>query len=455
MKHDLTQGNVFGHLLRMSVPTMLGFSAQMAYDLVDIFWIGRISPEAVAGVTIFSTIFALITTLNAIIGESSISLISQNFGRKDMEKTHLAIEQTITFKCFVALLTIAGTVFFLKPLLSLFSTDPVVLKSALDYGFLRLFFLPIMFSSYSVNTALRCIGDAKTPMKIMFTVSFLNIVLDPFFMFSTIPGTSIPGLGMGLFGAALATVVSQTLAFLIGFLYLFSGKAGVHPRFKRLFRLHWGIDKKLLTIGLPNGIEQFQRTLAGAIVLIFVSVFGTQVIAATGVAGRIFGLAFMPLVGLSMGGATIVGQNLGAENVDRAHHVAKNAGLLGMGSMLLFTVVCWTMGGAIMRLFNPDPEIVRTGAEFLRFGSIGLTILAYGFGMAVVFSGSGFNIPYVVGGAAARWLVQIPLLLLAIWVLRLPVIWVWLSYVFSDFAESAIYLLFFRQGRWRTRRVTT
>jgi len=75
--------------------------------------------------------------------------------------------------------------------------------------------------------------------------------------------------------------------------------------------------------------------------------------------------------------------------------------------------------------------------------------------MAVVFSGSGFNIPYVVGGAAARWLVQIPLLLLAIWVLRLPVIWVWLSYVFSDFAESAIYLLFFRQGRWRTRRVTT
>ena len=454
MKHDLTKGNITGHLVRMSVPTMLGLSAQMVYDLVDIFWIGKISAQAVAGVTIFSTLFGLICTLNSIIGQSSVSVISQSFGKGDTEKTNRAIEQTFTFKFFVGLLTVAALVFLLRPLLSLFSEDPVVLQSAMDYGLLRLLFLPIMFSSFSVNTALRCIGDAKTPMKIMFLVNFLNILLDPLFIFSTIPGTSLPGLGLGIFGAALATVISQTLALIVGFVILFGGKAGVHPRLKGLFRLDWATDKKLLTIGLPNGIEQFLRTFAETIILGFVAVFGTKVIAATGVAGRIFSLAFKPLVGLSTGGATIVGQNLGAENVERAHHAAKNAGVLGMASMFLFTVLCWTMGGHIMRLFTSDPGIVQIGAEFLRFGSIGLTILAYGFGMGIVFSGSGFNIPYVVGGMAARWAVQIPILVLTIWVLHLPVIWVWLSFVFSDVAESVIYLLFFRQGRWRTRRVT-
>ncbi len=382
MKRDLTSGSVYRNLWVMSIPTMLGFTAQMVYDLVDIFWIGKISGDAVAGVTIFSTIFWLLGTLNDIIGQSSVSLISQKYGNKDMEGTKLAIEQTITFKCFMAIISMIAFALLIKPMVGFFTTEKPVIDAAMDYGYIRLFFLPIMFSSYSVNTALRCLGDAKTPMVIMFVASIINIVLDPFLMFTTIPGTQIQGMGMGTFGAGLATVISQSVAFLIGFIFVFSGKTHVRPSLKGLFRLNWQIDKKLLTIGLPNGIQAFLRNLSGAVIMKFVSLYGTSVVASVGVGNRIFGLAFMPLVGLEMGGATIIGQSLGAENIERAEKTAHASSIISVIFMAIFTLLCWLFGENIIALFNNDPLIVASGAEYLKFGSLGLIGLAVGFGLS-------------------------------------------------------------------------
>src|SRR5690606_38853023 len=186
MEKDLTQGPLLRQILTMSIPTMIGYAAQMVYDLVDIYWVGKISSEAVAGVTLFSTIFWIVTALNEIIGSSSISLISQAYGQKDYEQTKIAIEQTISFKFLMASIAAVLIAVLLKPLMLLFSEADVV-QHGLDYGYIRLFFLPIMFSSYSINTVFRCIGDSKIPMSIMILVSFLNVILDAVFMFETIP----------------------------------------------------------------------------------------------------------------------------------------------------------------------------------------------------------------------------------------------------------------------------
>ena len=176
----------------MSIPTALGFLGQTIYDVVDMIWIGRVSSAAVAGITIFVIVFWTVEVLNEIIGISSVSLISQSFGAKDYERTRRVIEQTLTFKALMALLAMIFLLIFLKPLLGFLTQDEEVLKHALDYGFIRLFFLPMMFSSYTVNTALRCVGDAKSPMMIMLFVSILNAVLDPIFIFERVPGIA-PG----------------------------------------------------------------------------------------------------------------------------------------------------------------------------------------------------------------------------------------------------------------------
>lgn len=452
MPKDLTKGNVFKNLLIMSVPTMIGFSAQMVYDLVDIFWIGKISSDAIAGVTVFTTLFWVIEALNEIIGVSSISLISQAFGRKDYDETKLAIEQTITFKFIMAALAAFFLSIFLEPIMGLFGGEDLV-NNGLEYGYIRMFFLPIMFSSYSVNTALRCIGDSYTPMFIMIFVSIMNIILDPIMMFETIPLLNTPGLNLGIFGAAVATIISQTVAFLIGFYILFSGKRRIKPSLKGLFKLHPHIDKKLITIGLPNGIEVLLRNISNTLVLSFVAFYGNSAIAANGIAGRIFGFAFLPLIGLSIGGSAIVGQSLGANLDERAEKTTKIASLVSSSFMMIFIIIVFFFGKNIMGLFTEDIQVIKHGTEFLIYGSIGLVFLGYYFGMTTAFSGSGYNLPIFISSIISRWRVQLPILFIAISIFELPLIWVWLSYVFGDLAETFIGIIFYRQGKWKYKRV--
>lgn len=450
---DLTQGSITKSLFAMAVPTMLGMSFQMIYDLVDLFWIGMISSEAIAGVTVFTALFWVVEFLNAIIGQSSISLISQNHSRKDARATHTSIEQTITFKFFVALIAACCIAFFMRPMVNLFSDDPVVRQSAMDYGYIRLFFLPIMFSSYSVNTALRCIGDARTPMKIMLIASVANIILDPILIFDTVPFIHIPGFGLGVFGAAVATIISQSLAFVIGFVYLFRGKAGVQPKIRGLFRLHWPTDRKLLTIGLPTGLEVLMRNLSGVVVLHFISIYGTAALAAGGIGSRIFSVAFVPLWGLSMGASTIVGQSLGVDDVQRAIKTGKITGLFGTIFMASFAFVCFIFGHQLIGIFDSTPEIMQMGADLLRIVAIALVPLGFTFGLASCFGGSGYNSPFAISSLFSRWIIQFPVLVLFVHVLKLPVIWVWVSYMMADLAEAGILYGYYLKGKWKTRRV--
>jgi len=236
------------NLWKLAYPTMISAGLQNFYDIVDMVWVGQISKTALSGVTLFSSIYMLFTILNEVAGASSVSMISQNYGRGDMEKTQRIAEQTISFKVVLAIMSAFLLAIFLKPILWFFLPDQEVLNSALEYGWLRIFFIPVMFSSYSVNTIFRCTGDAKTPLHIMIISTIINLVLDPVFMFDIIPGTNIPGLGMGVFGAALATVTARTISFLYGFLILLSGRRKVKISFRGLFKLDKKIDSARITL---------------------------------------------------------------------------------------------------------------------------------------------------------------------------------------------------------------
>lgn len=450
---NLVEGNIPKTLFSLCYPSMLGMGFYMVYDLVDLFWIGMISTEAIAGVTVFSALFWVVSALNDVIGQSSISLISQNHSRKDRLATNLSIEQTITFKFFVAFIAALLIAIFMEPILNLFSEDQTVIDAATDYGYLRLFFLPVMFASYSVGTALRCIGDAKTPMKIMAFSSLLNITLDPILIFETVPFTAIPGAGLGVFGAAVATVISESLGFLIGMFYLFNGKAGVNPRFKKLFCLHWPTDVKLLTIGLPIGMESLLRHLSNLVILQFVALYGTTALAAGGIGTRLMGFAFIPLFGLHMAAAAMIGQNLGINNLERAIKTAKTAGLFGTVFTIGFGLVCLLFGEQMIGIFDSSPEIMEMGAALLKIVSIGLVPLGFTYGLSACFGGSGYNSPFAIASLTARWLLQLPLLIVAVHIFHLPIVVVWISYAIADIAESVMLYLFYKQGKWMLRRV--
>ena len=452
-ENELLQGDLRKNLLRISIPTMLGFLLQAVYDIVDMIWVGRISASAVAGVTIFSTVFWLVEVLNEIIGSSSISLITQSYGKKDMKRTQVVVEQTLTFKALVAIIAAVIMSIVLEPLLGFFTTDKEVLKAALDYGYIRMFFLPIMFSSYSVNTALRCLGDTKTPMKIMIVSAILNIILDPLFMFEIIPGTNIPGFGLGVFGAALATVISIVVAFIVGFYILLKGNNKLKISFKGLFKLDWEIDKKLLTIGLPSGIEVLMRNLSGVTILKFVSSYGTNTVAATGIGTRLFSFAFMPIVGIVMGASTIVGQALGAEDLGRATNTAKFAAVLNMIMMGGVTIISLIFPDKIMKIFIEEPEVIKIGIPMIRLLTPSLILAGGAMGLSSVFTGSGHNTPFLMSSLVSRWVVQVPVLFLATKIFQLPVIYAWISFFLAEIAEVIIILYHYNKGIWKINRV--
>jgi putative MATE family efflux protein len=453
LDRKLLEGDLKKNLLKLSIPTMLGFVLMAVYDMVDMIWVGRISSQAVAGVTIFSTIFWLVSVLNEIIGTSSISMITQSYGMGDEEKTRKIVEQTLTFKVFMAIIAAILFLIFLKPLLHFFSDDPEVIKAALDYGYIRVFFLPIMFASYSVNTALRCLGDANTPMIIMTITSVLNIILDPIFMFDKTPGINIPGLGMGVFGAALATVISTAIAFLFGFWILLKGKTKLKISIKGLFKLDWEIDKKLLTIGLPAGFEVLTRNLSGVITMKFVSMYGTDTVAAVGIGTKLMSFAFMPAMGISIGTSTIVGQCLGADSIKRAKDTARYATFVNIIIMGAIVTISMIFPENIMRIFIKDPNVIKIGKSMLQIICPALLGAAIVMGYGSVFSASGHNTPFLLSSIISRWIIQIPLLFLITNVLKLSVIYVWASFIVSSIVEIIIVLIAYKKGTWETKRV--
>lgn len=451
--NELLSGNLKMNLIKLALPTSIGFALQSMYDMVDIYWIGKISASAVAGVTVFSTIFWIVIVLNEIIGSSSISLITQSYGKNDMDRTKKILEQTLTFKILVAIIAAIIIAIILEPLLWFFSEDESVVKAALDYGYIRIFFLPIMFASYSVNTALRCLGDSKTPMKMMIFSSLVNIILDPIFMFDTIPYTNIPGLGLGVFGAALATVTSTVVAFGMGFFILIRGKAKINIDVKGLFRLDWEIDKKLLTIGLPNGIEILMRNLSSMITLKFVSIYGTNTVAAMGIGSKLLHFAFTPISGMSSGLSTMVGQALGADEIHKAKEVARFSALVDVVMMGIFSLIAIIFPEQIMKLFITEKEVVEIGITMIRILIPSLILAGWAIGLGCVFTGSGHNTPFLLASIISRWCIQIPFLFLSANVLKLPVIAVWLSFFLAEIGEIIVVLFHYKKGVWKATRV--
>lgn len=440
-------------LWQLSYPTMIAMALQSFYDLVDMAWVGQISKEAVAGVTLFSTIYMLFGVLNDVVGSSSVSMISQSYGRNDHKRVQVIAEQTISFKVLLALISATLMLIFLKPLLSFYTDVPDVREAALSYGYIRIFFLPLNFASYSINTVFRCTGDAKTPMRIMIVATILNIVLDPLFIFDVIPGTSIGGLGMGVFGAALATVIAATVSFLYGFIVLISGRRDVTISFRGLFRLDRAVDRQLIVVGLPSGLQLLVRQLFNAILLKFVTIYGTVAITVMGIGGKLIGFSLMPLFGLQMAGSAMVGHALGRDHVDEAKLISKISSIINVAITSVFAAFFIAFPRVVMRLFSNEAPVIEEGVYMIRMISIAIVIIAYSFGRKIVFAGAGHNRPQLYAGIFSRWVVQLPAVILIVIVLKLPLQWLWVTFIIAELGEYAFVYYHLRKGEWETKRV--
>lgn len=446
----LFKGNKFliASIFSVSVPTMIGMFFETTYDLINMAWVSRVSIDAVAAVTIFATLFMMLNIINDVIGSSSLSVISRYYGSGNTVKTVEAIEQTIIFKFFLALIFGVAATLLIEPILKPLSSNKEVLEQAVIFGKIRFLTMPLAFSSYTVNTALRCLGDAKKPLYLLAFSSVMNMVLDPIFIFEKIPFIGLPGFGMGIAGAAWATVICQTISFGIGLYILMSGRTKVTIRFEKGIKLVWDTDKRLLRVGWPSGIEGLLRNAASYVIMGYIVSYGVNVVAAFGICSRIIMLILMPVMGLEMGSSVIVGQQLGKNEKRLAEKACYLTSVLEFCIMVAASIVIFLFSGSIVKLFTSDASVVREGVLFMQVYAVAGLIAGPAYGMTSALFGAGHNKPSMLGTFLGTWIFQIPLIYLFSSVLHWNIFWVWTTYIVNYGVYFLVIQYNIRKGDW-------
>jgi putative MATE family efflux protein len=437
---DITEGNVLKSVLYMGIPSMIGFGAMTIYGLTDIYWVGRLGTAHVAGVTLFAAVAWVLSSANMIVGAGSVALISRRFGEKDYPATRDVIRQTFLLKAAVAVIMASIGLAFVPDILRIMNAEPEARGFAITYANVYFYGLPFMFSSYTVYTALRGVGDAPKAMYIMLMSTGLNVALDPLFIF---------GLDMGVAGAALATVVSATCAVLVGLVVLASGRANITVALWKRFRPNVRTMLQIIGIGGPAGLNSILRSIAHWFVATLVATFGTIIVAAYGLSLRIMELGILFAVGLGLGLGAMVGQNLGANKKDRAHEAVVKATLLVLAVTGLLTMIEVTFARGILDVFTDDPEVIERGVPLLRLMAIAQVMIAMHIVMSSAFWGSGNTWPPTIIAGVIEWGVQIPLILIAIYVLRTTELGVWWSMFTAACVEVVLTFFWFQRGHWK------
>lgn len=441
---DITEGSILRNVLYMGIPSMIGFGAMTIYSLTDIYWVGRLGTEPVAAITLFAAIAWVLGSANQIVGTGSVALISRRFGEREYEATRDVIRQTLLLKASIAVIMGAIGLLVIGPLLNVMQAEPVTRDLALVYGSIYFLGLPFMFSSYTIYTALRGVGDAPKAMYIMLLSTVLNIGLDPLFIF---------GLDMGIAGAALATVLSATIAVFVGLAVLASGRANITVPIWRRFHPRLQVMGQILKIGVPAGVNGLLRSSAHWLVTTLVAGFGTVVVAAYGISGRILELGILFAVGLNLGASAIVGQNLGARKKERARDAVIKATFLVLGLTSVLGALEFAFARSILGVFTNDPGVVESGVLLVRIFAGAQIMIAMHIVLSSAFWGSGHTWPPTIVAAVTEWGVQIPLILVVIYVLGGSEQMVWWTMLVAVTIEFLMTYLWFRRGSWMHKEV--
>ena len=263
-------------------------------------------------------------------------------------------------------------------------------------------------------------------------------------------GIGFPRLGVN--GAALATVLARGIGVVIAFWVLFRGSSVIHLKLRNV-KVNFGLIWRISRIGVPSSIQMSLRSLMGVVLMAIVAKYGTYAVAAYGVGLRIMMLVLMPAFGLAMAAATLVGQNLGARDPERAHLSAWAATRFTMLIMGTVGIIFFLLAPDLIRLFNPNPQVVAIGTAYLRTTSFGYIFIALGIVLGRSLNGAGDTTSPMVITFISLWCLQIPLALLLPGRFHLGIAGVWWAILISTVVNGSLITAWFQRGRWKLKEI--
>jgi len=443
------KGPISRALITLAVPIILGNLLQTGYQLTDAFWVGRLGASAVAAVSISFPVTFLVIALGSGLALAGATLTAQYMGagRQDMVN-HVAAQTMLMVTISSVILGAIG--YIVSPLLLRFlGVAPDVYAGAL--GFMRVSFIGIIFVFiYAMFQALmRGIGQTKIPLLIVLGTVILNFVLDPLFIFGWGPFEP-----QGVMGAAIATLCTQALAALIGIIIFLRGRHGIQLSW-RGFKPDAPYIKRAFFLGFPGSVELSTRGLGLIIMSFLVANFGTVTIAAYGVGSNILQVITIPAMGLSMAVGTLVGQNIGAGNIERAARITKLAAIYGFVILTLVGAIAYIFADTLASFFIPhDGGVIAEAGRFIRimclaWGGIGIQLC-----LVATFRASGNMLIAMVIALVSQWMIQFPLAYLLSSHTSLHIQGLWWSFPVTHIAVALISICWFARGGWKKTRLT-
>ena len=444
---DYTSGSIPRAIVLLAIPMILEMSMESLFTVVDIFWVAHLGDRAVATVGLTESMFAIVFGLAMGISVAATATVARRIGEKNPEGASHAAAQSILLGGAIALAVGIPGGFSAHALLGALSGSADLAAYGMGFTRIMLFAMPSVMMLFLFNAIFRGAGDATIAMRALWIGNAVNLVLDPLFIFGLGP---IPAFGVT--GAAIATSTGRSIGALYGLWNLLAGRGEV-----RLRRRHWKLDASLLRhLGALAGPAAFQYLVPTASwvgLVRIVALFGSVAIAGYTIAIRMIVFSILPAWGLSNAAATLVGQNLGARQPQRAERSVLLCGAYNMAFLVSLGAVFLLFAAKLVGLFTAEPGTARVAQNCLRILSSGYAFYAWGMVLVQSFNGAGDTRTPTRVNFLCYWMCQLPLA----WALAKPVAMgpsgVFTAIPVAEFALAAIAFVLFKRGEWKLVKV--
>lgn len=414
---------------------------------IDMIWVGKLGSASVAGVGISGMVVMLMNTARMGLQMGTRALIARFVGQGDKEQANHVAQQTFVISIAFAIVTAIIGIFLAEHIMAAFGVDAEVVAEGAAYMRIQLIGMISMSLQMMSQSIMQASGDAVTPMKIGVGGRFLHLALCPFLVFGW---WIFPDMGVS--GAAMTGVISQGLAGLLGLWILYTGRTRLKLTFSN-FHFDGSMIWRIVKIGLPGSINGMGRTASTLLLTVFIVPFGTYAIAAQALMERLDRFIQMPAMALGQTAGVLAGQNLGAGQPERAEKTAWLALWIFTAFIAVVSIFIWFFSDNIIMLFNNEPEMIEVAGNFLR-----ITIVTYMFfGLVMVLmqciNGVGDTITPMIVTIVTMGAVMLPLAYYLPRITDLGVYGVRWAMVFGNLLRAVIYLVYFKMGRWKNKRI--
>ena len=447
IERDWTKGSIIGSLWGLSWPMMITQLVTTLGPTVDMIWVGKLGSASVAGVGISGMVVMLMNTARMGLQMGTRALIARFVGQGDKDQANHVAQQTFVISIVFAIVTAIIGIFLAEHIMAAFGVEPEVVSEGAAYMRIQLIGMISMSLQMMSQSIMQASGDAFTPMIIGVGGRFFHIVLCPFLVFGW---WIFPDMGVS--GAAMTGVISQGLAGLVGLWFLYTGRTRLTLTFKN-FRFDSIMIWRIVKIGLPGSINGMGRTGATLLLTMFIVPFGTYAVAAQSLMERLDRFIQMPAMALGQTAGVLAGQNLGAGQPERAEKTAWLAVWLFTAFISVVSVAIWFFADNIITLFNNEPEMIEVAGNFLRITIV--TYMSFGFVMVLMqcINGVGDTLTPMIVTIVTMGCIMLPLAYFLPRVTNLDVYGVRWAMVTGNLSRAAVYLVYFKMGRWKRKRI--